>query len=280
MSEYSEQIKNMKWSFSRVSTFESCKYNFFLQYILPREVRKEIYPPESNFWAENGSLVHDVLEKVFKGEISIGDANSYYIEHYDEIENKVKPATMNKTFEKCSDYLAEVDFSWLEHYEILGVEMKVDYELFGYKFLGFIDLLLKRKDNGKIILMDHKSSDYFFKKNGEVKANMKEKLESYKKQMYMYSNAVKEKFGVFPDVICWNHFKDGGKFSTIPFKQEEYEETMRWFLDSVHEIEQEEIFEPVDPEQNYFFCNNLCSFRNSCEYVCEVKNKRKYSKGR
>ena len=267
----------MKWSFSRVNTYENCKYNFYLDYILPRDIRKKIYKPESNFWAENGSIVHKVLEKIFNGEITASEAGTYYTECYEsDIESTAKPATMERTFEKCADYLSDSNFDWVENYDILGVELKVDYELFGYKFIGFIDLLLQRKDNGKIILIDHKSSDYFFKRNGEVKANLKKKLDEYKRQMYMYSNAVKEKFGVYPDMLCWHHFKDGGKFSTVPFDMKEYEETMQWFLDRVHEIEEEELFEPVNPEENYFFCNNLCSYRNTCEYVLESRNKRKH----
>lgn len=261
MSEYKNQIDKMEWSFSRLSTFDQCKYCFYLRYIL-REF--DIYPVDSNFWAENGSLVHETLEKIFRGEITPDEAPEYYIEHFEtDIEYKTKEATMRRTFELCSDYFAETGFEWICGYDILGIEEKVELEIRGYKFIGFIDLLLRRKDNGKIILLDHKSGNYFFRKDGTVKKSMEHSFNSYRKQMYLYSHAVKEKYGVFPDLIVWNHFKDKGKFSIIPFKESEYEETLDWFEDTIKKISEEEKFEP---SMEFFYCINLCSFRKSCEY--------------
>lgn len=251
----------MKWSFSRLSSYEHCKYCFYLQYILKDPNN---YLPESNYWAENGSVVHETLQKIFKGELKTEDANQYYIDHYDsDVCYKAKPATMKKTFEACSTYFAKVDFNWLKYYEILGVELEVNLEVSGYKFIGFIDLLLRRKDNNKIILMDHKSGQYFFKKDGTLKKSKEESFYSYRKQMYMYCNAVKQMYGQFPDMIVWNHFKDGGKFSTIPFNQSDYDIAMEWFFDTIHQIEQEQDF---PPRLDFFYCVNLCSFRHSCEY--------------
>lgn len=269
---YEEQVSKMKWSFSRLSNFEHCKYCFFLQYILKDD---ELYLPEGNYWAENGSAVHETLEKIFRGELPIAEANEYYKKYYKEnVFYKAKPETMSSTFEACQKYFEEVDFSWLEYYEILGVELKVDLVIEGYKFIGYIDLLLRRKDNGRIILLDHKSGQYFFTRSGEVKKNMEHSFYNYRKQMYLYSNAVKEMFGQFPDVIVWNHFKDGGKFSKILFNKDDYDEAMKWMIDTIHAVEKEEIFPPT---LDFFYCVNLCSFRRSCEYrMKEFKVKSKY----
>lgn len=261
MSNYKDEINKMEWSFSRLSNFDQCKYCFYLRYIL-RDF--DTYPNDSNFWAENGSLVHETLEKIFSGEISAEDAVTYYVDHFEsDIFYKTKDTTMRRTFEICSDYFAETDFKWISGYDILGIEEKVELEIEGHKFLGYIDLLLRRKDNGKIILLDHKSGNYFFKKDGNVKKHMEHSFNSYRKQMYLYCHAVRQIYGKFPDLIVWNHFKDGGKFSIIPFKEEEYKETLDWFVDTINRISEEEEFNPT---LDFFYCVNLCSFRKSCEY--------------
>jgi len=252
----------MKWSYSRVTTFAHCPYEFYLQYILQDD---DLYLSENNYFAEVGSYVHEILAMIFEGKLSVEDAGEYYINHFDDnVFYKTNPAWMKSTFENCADYFATVTFDWLKDYEILGVEKKVEFELEGYKFVGYIDLLLRDKQDNKIVVVDNKSSAYPFKKNGEVYAKLKDKFESYKKQMYLYSHAIKLMFNEFPKEITWNHFKDGGKFATIPFLEDEYRATLEWFKENIHRIEQEEDY-PANLE--YFYCTNLCNFRHSCDQL-------------
>lgn len=260
MGDYENKIDNMEWSFSRLSTFEQCKYCFYLRYILND---KQLYPPDSNFWAENGSVVHETLEKIFKNEISADDAIGYYINNYEDIEYQAKKDTMRKTFELCCEYFSDSSFDWIDKFTILGVEKQVRFTIHGRKFLCYIDLLLERKDTGEIILLDHKSGNYFFKQDGTVKKQMLHSFTQYSKQMYLYCNAVKQEYGRFPDLIVWNHFKDGGKFSVIKFNPEDYKKTMEWFDSVIEDIKKEEDFEPT---LDFFYCINLCSFRKTCEY--------------
>ena len=86
--------------------------------------------------------------------------------------------------------------------------------------------------------------------------------------MYLYCHAIHQLHGEFPKEICWNHFKDGGQIAKIPFIKEEYDESMKWFRETIQTIEQEKDYEP---SEDYFYCFNLCNFRHSCEY----KNSRK-----
>lgn len=82
--------------------------------------------------------------------------------------------------------------------------------------------------------------------------------------MYLYCHAVKEEYGEFPSSIIWNHFKDGGLLAKIPFSMDEYTNTIKWFENTIKEATKEREFEP---SPDYFYCRNLCNFRNSCEYV-------------
>lgn len=250
-------------SFSKLKCYEDCPYAYYLGYHLDDDDRENFgYIKEGNYYAENGSLVHSILERYFKGEISIDDMPEIYLEEYDDICYKVSQSTMDKTFEACMEYFTEEDFSWLDGWEIVGVELKVEMEVRGYHWIGFIDLLLKNKETGELWIVDHKSSDYPFKRDGTVAAKSKEHFESYKIQMYLYANAVKKLYGKYPTLISWNHFKKN-KRATIPFVESEYKKAMTWFIRTVHKIEKEEKFEP---KKSYIHCGQLCDFRNCCEY--------------
>lgn len=261
MSEYKEQIDKMRWSYSRLSNFDTCKYCFYLNYIINND---DEYLSEGNFYAEVGSFVHEILAMIFDGKLTQKAAAKYFKKNFNKnIFYNVKQSTKKKTYELCANYLQNGDFSWIENYEILGVELENEFNLNGYRFVCFIDLLLRDKRDGRIVVLDHKSSPYPFKKNGEVKRNSEKSFSHYKKQMYIYCHAIREMFGEFPKEITWNHFKEMGEFATIPFDENEYRETMEWLEDTIHIIEEEENF---DPTLDYFFCKNLCNFRASCEY--------------
>ena len=262
MCKYKNEIDKMCWSYSRLISFENCKYEFYLNYIVNDA---DEYLPEGNYYAEVGNFVHEILAKILEGKLAPNEALCYYIDNFENnVFYKTNQSIMDKTFETCANYFSIVDFSFLKDYEILGIEKKIKVKIAGYNFIGFIDLLLRDKKDNKIIIVDHKSSKYPFNKSGGIKKAAKSKFDSYKKQMYLYSVYVKEKYNEFPKELVWNHFKDN-KFATIPFSKTEYNEIIKWFTDTIHTIEQEQDFYPN--ESNYFYCHNLCNFRNSCEYI-------------
>lgn len=265
MSDYKNEIDKMTWSFSRISCFEQCKYSFYLQYL---QDDSETYLPESNYYAELGSYVHLILEMIFKGELTIEEAPAYYAEHFEEnVCYKVKQETMDKNYELCANYFAEVDFEWLKDYDILGVEMNVKTNIKGYDFTGYIDLLVQHKVTKDIIIIDHKSATYPLSKKGVVLKSQEHKFDSYKKQMYLYAYYIKEKYGVYPKELWWNYFKTN-QFAKIPFSKDEYDKTIMWLDDVIKEIENENNY---DSNEDFFFCVNLCNFRNSCEYANDKK---------
>lgn len=259
----------MVWSHSRLASFRQCKYGFYLRYIVHN---KQLYPEENNYFAELGSYVHEIIAMVLQGKLPKEIAADYYVDNYKSaITHKTKKEIMQKSYEACADYFRNEDFWWVEDYDVLGVEMKFQTVISGYRFMGFIDLLLRHKGTGKIVLMDHKSAKYFFKKDGTVYSNLKEEFESYKMQMYLYSHAVKERYGEFPELIVWNHYKYM-KFSEISFNEEDYLKAIAWLGTAIQEVEDEEEFLP---HKDYFYCTNLCNFRNSCEYAEKPRWKRK-----
>lgn len=249
----------MTWSFSRIHSFEVCPYYFYLHYIESRD-------GVGNFYADNGSLFHEIAEKLLTGEINLCDAPGYYIENYENICTEVKQSTMDKIFDKCLDYLCTVDdFNW-DKYEIIGVEIECSFMIGKYKFTGFIDLLLREREFGRIILVDHKSADHFLKADGNVLKNSQISFEAYSHQMYLYCKYLIEKYGEPPNKIVWHHFKDGGKLTVIDFNREEYEKNLIWAEELIKRIYKEKRFLP---HKEWFNCNQLCDYRYDCEYQDE-----------
>lgn len=260
MSEYKNEIDKMVWSHSRLTTYEHCKYEFYLNYLID----DDLYLCEGNYYAEVGSFVHEILAKIHNKELSIDDSPQYFADHFDDnVFYKTKQSTMDKNYEACANYFAEEDFAWLENCEIIGVEQEVNFEIKGYKFTGFIDLLVRDKTDGRLIVIDNKSSEYPFRLDGKVKAKAKASFETYKQQMYLYSYAIKDKYGEYPKLIMWNHFKDQ-KIATIPFNEKECDTAIEHILTTIKAIEKEEDYEP---NLDFFYCTHLCNFRNSCEYA-------------
>ena len=266
LNEHTNCIDKMRWSYSRLSCFEHCQYEFYLNYIINDD---DIYLAEGNFFAEVGSFVHEILAKIFERTLPPSEALDYFIDNYaDNVFYTARDTVMQNTYQACIDYFANEDFSWLDKYEVLGVEKEVSCTIGDCSFVGFIDLLLRDKHDGKIIVVDHKSASYPLKQNGEVKKNSERSFNSYKKQMYLYSYAVKQLYGEYPKELWWNHFKEGGKVAKVQFSISEYNSTLQWVTDTIDRIKTEEDFEP---SLEFFYCNTLCNFRHSCEYVLSAE---------
>lgn len=259
----------MRWSYSSLSSFKQCKYQFYLNYIVRDD---EQYLREGNYYAELGSFMHEILAKIYKGELKPEDASLYFSENYENnVFYREKESIMENAYNACLYYFLDEDFQWLDGYEVVGVEKPVQFIIEPYRFIGYIDLLLRDKKDGVYVILDNKSGHYPLQKNGKVKTRFVDTFEDYKKQMYLYSHAVYLETSQFPKLLQWNFFKDGGKIASIPFDKSDYDKTLHWLIDSIHTIEAEEEFPPTP---TYFYCNRLCNFRNSCEYAGDYAEQR------
>lgn len=253
-------IDQMTWSFSRLNSFYSnCRYEWYMSYI-------ERMDQAEGFFAQFGKFCHEILEKYIRGDLSIFDISQYYVEHF--FEEVTQDAPPNKSvdlkqsyYEKGLEYFNNIDFD-LDNYEVLGVEKEVHFNIDKYPFIGFIDVLLRDKADGKLILCDHKSSTIHRLKSGGISKSDMPHFQEFKRQQYLYSKAVMEEYGDKHPIkeLRWNMFKDRDMF-TIPFDKDEFDEACNWALDTIHLIEEEEIWAP-SPKS--FYCNFMCSMRNNC----------------
>lgn len=250
-------IDSMRWSFSRLEQYYTCPYSWKKGYI-------DCDEKEGNAFASYGSLCHILLQEYEEGKLDIFDISQEYENRFNEAIPEDFPPNKfvnlrDSYFNKGQTYFDNLDLD-LSEYEILGIEREVNFEIYNKPFVGYIDLLLRDKD-GKIIVVDHKSASIKINKNGQVAKGSAEKMETYKKQLYLYSMPIIEEYG-HVDILRWNLFNEQ-KWYEVPFDQKEYENTIQWAKDTIKMIEWEEEWRP-DPEM--YKCNFICDFRHSCPY--------------
>ena len=274
MQDYKELLDRMTWSFSRVTSYTHCPKMFKLTYI----DHKDKLP---NGFSDYGTFLHELLESYYLGETDLWDLLSKYKEEYDEAVPSVFPPNKHvdlkqSYFEAGRQYLASFEDPWSDC-EILGVEQKVETIVNGYKFVGYIDLVL-RDPEGRIIIVDHKS-----------RAKFKNEIErrDYLHQLYLYSLYVKETYGEYPYKLVFNVFRFGIIDETI-FEEEELEITKRWFVNEIHRIYGDEKFQDAiairftkqgkklkEFKKDDFFCNYICSVRRSCNRSSDTGEKKR-----
>ena len=253
-------LDTMTWSFSRLNSFYNCPYEWKLRYI-------DCNKSENGFFGEYGSLIHKILEKYEKGELSLFELNDYYEEHFSESVPHDAPPNKyvdikQSYYEKGLDYFNNIDLD-LDKYEVLGVEKEVRFQITGKDFVGYIDLLLKEKETGKIIILDHKSASIKTLKNGKVSKSDQEHVREFIRQLCLYAIPIIEEYG-HVDELWWNLFKDRN-WLKMPFKKEDYDEAIQWAKDTLALIENEREWLPNNSSS--YYCSYLCGQRNhACEY--------------
>lgn len=261
------------YSFSRLSSFDECKYCYYLNYVLPNDQRP---PNEDNAFNLYGSFVHELLEKYSKGELASWDLLDKYVDEFELQVNKPFPPN---SFVDLHDSYYNDGYAFLERfdgfddeYETLGVEQPFVVDFGDFKLRGFIDLILRDKKTGGIVVLDWKSKSKF--------ASKKEQAE-YARQPYLYSKYIFDTYGVWPEKLRFYMFRKDTMVD-IPFSQYDYNEAVEWARSQVRRIEYKidndddgwmprEDLVGKDGQPN-FFCSFICGFRNNCRYVKEVKD--------
>lgn len=250
MENYSFLIEDMTFSFSRLNSYYTCPHMWKLSYI-------DCEKGQSNSFADFGTFCHKMLEEYARGEAEIFELASLYEEGYKKAVPLPFPPNKyvdlgEKYYEAGLEYLE--NFEGFGDYEIIEAEKKLEFSVGDYKVTGYIDLLLKDKE-GNFHILDHKSST--------VKSKTSEKAKEYWMQMYLYSMAIYDEFGVYPKQLHINAFKEG-KMYVIDFDVNEVNKVKKWVFDTIDALKKESKF---CPKSDYFFCNFICNFRDgTCKY--------------
>lgn len=244
-----EKFDEITWSFSRINSFYTCPLTWYDTYVLGNY--------STNYLAEVGSLVHNILEDYYKYHLAGG--TRLLNEEIREVLVKkfVKGLKKVKSFDKPPWHRGHENNiikglnTFVHDPEIIAVEREYLFEINGYKFKGFIDF----------------EEEYF---TGDYKS--KWSFEKYAHQQSLYVTA-REYNGVY----------------TKGFKVVEYKKNMAepvtytdtvviqddahlWAVKGVEDIRKalQTASFPATPDS--FFCYSLCGVRG-----CENHPATKYS---
>lgn len=258
---YKPLIDEMVWSYSRLETFNDCPYRWFLKYI-------KQYKEEDKFYASYGLFMHKLIEGFYKGELTKDEMLLRFLTDFTKEVRGVRPQEkiVQKYIQCGSEYLR--GFQPLR-FNMLDVEKRVEFNIAGNNFIGFIDYI--GEEDGEFVIVDNKSRNLRPRSN-RIKPTLKDKeLDSMLKQLYIYSAAIKQEYGKFPKSLCFNCFRSG-VFIEEPFNEEKYNETIEWAKQQVMDIRNTEEFYP---NINFFSCCYICGVSEECCYKQMARKEKK-----
>lgn len=242
--------KSFPWSFSKLSTFDKCPYAFRLQYLSSPKLELR-----GNAWSDFGNLCHKLLEEYANGKYPAEALADQYEKRYPDFVIHAYPPYPkgygDKAFDQGLSYFLFFD-GFGEQYEIVSAEEKFRFNLGAYPFVGISDLVLRDRNTGALVVVDHKTKS----------ANsMQRDLEEYSKQLYFYAEHVKRKYGQYPSHMRFNMLKADS--ITLPFDPDVHAQTMRWAQDKIEQICLEDEWKACPTA---YYCRYVCSVYNDCPY--------------
>jgi len=254
-------LKNRRWSFSSVSSYNMCPFGFELTYINDEE-------RETNVFSDFGLLVHSTLEKYFLDELEIWDLLEYYVDHFDEFLKSIPPAFPKNMVEiyynAGKEYFENFDFN-KSSYEVIAVEETIDSTYNGIDLVVKPDLILKEKSTGEYHLIDFKTA-----KLKSTKKDKEKQLNTYMNQFNLYAYFFEIEKDIHIDkIIIW--FIRNGVEVVKNVEPIVVQNTLDWFEESVNNAINEEKWPAIS---NGYFCQEICSNRFICSMNTEIDNNR------
>lgn len=245
-------INDMVWSYSRLKAYEDCPYRWYLKYILD-------YKEDDMFYASYGSFMHELLAQYYSRELTKDELPIRFLEsfQYRVLGERPASSTVEKYIKAGVAYLSS--FKPFDM-NTLGVEEKVEFDIDGVNFIGFVDYVGEK--DGEIYIVDHKSHDLKPRSKRKKPTQNDVEIDEMLKQLYLYSKPIKEKYGTFPTKLCFNCFKAGVVIEE-PFSEAEYDNTIQWATGIINDIKNEIDFNPYI---EFFKCKNICGCHDECCY--------------
>ena len=259
-------LDDKTWSFSSVNSYENCPKCLYLSYLQDPSLEKD-----DNAFAQWGKLGHSLFERYVDGEIELYEMGEIYEKEYDEaVTLRFPPNKYVDLGESYHDKGKEYFENWEgfpDNWELIESEREIHLDIEGNTFIGFIDLIVRDKNTGRYIVVDHKSKSKF--------KDEKEK-EEYARQLYLYALYIKDEYGEFPSHLIFNMFR-ANDVVTIEFDEKNLEKAVEWFRDTIKKIKNDNKFEDKiaieykkkgkslkQYKKDSFFCNFLCGTRRYC----------------
>lgn len=261
---YRPLIEAMTWSHSRLKTHDDCPYRWFMTYIHIPKLKKE-----DKFYAAYGSFMHELLEKYYKGEKSKQEIlMTFLIQFKDRTKGSGRPkvSTVKKYFEAGVKFIKSLEPM---RFKTISVEEEINFKIGKINFTSRIDYI--GEEDGEFVIVDHKSRNLKHRSKREKPTLKDKELDLMLRQLYLYAEAVHQKYGKLPKLLCFNCFRTG-TFIEEPFNEDAYHEAISWAKNKVEEISGADEFYP---NQEFFSCYYLCELSNYCCYDKEARAKRR-----
>lgn len=246
-------------SFSQLSLFDECPRSWYLEKF-GTDIFGEKLEPLDNAFSQAGIIVHKVLEQWAKGELTKEELKDEFLGTYDMGVTIEFPPYLGNYSDRMrsavSDYFD--NFNGFEGYEVLSAEQPIECQIHGVTMLGYVDLILKDKQTGGIVIVDHKSKSL---------STFKKEQKKMWRQQYLYATWVKDTYGIWPEKLAFNLFKEAEDgFILKEFDQKEYQNVLLWAADIIEKMltltEEEDFSRKAKPDN---FCKCICSMRQHCE---------------
>ena len=214
------------------------------------------------FYASYGSFIHKIIEKYYKGEISKPEMKTMFLFDFSKEVRGDRPS------DKIVENYIKKGIEYLEGFEefpytMVAVEDKIHFDIDGLHFVGIVDYIGKTDDG--FVIIDNKSRELKPRSNRKSPTKMDLELDEMYRQLYLYSYAIKSKYGEFPKKLCFNCFKNR-TFIEEDFNKSKFDETIDWVkhvIDDIKSTDTEDFYPSID----YFGCSYICGLSDCCCYA-------------
>lgn len=211
------------------------------------------------FYSSYGKFIHELIAAYNNGELS---KESLVLEFLTKFSSKVlgdrpSESIVSKYVDKGVEYFKK--FNGLP-FNTVATEQFVEFKVGEFNFIGFIDYLGER--DGDLYIIDHKSRDLKPRSKRSKPTKSDEELDEMLVQLYLYAEAVKQKYGKYPKKLIFNCFKSG-LLVEEEFNETACEKAKLWAVNTIMAIKNSEDFYPT---VDFFHCKYLCGYHNECCY--------------
>lgn len=211
------------------------------------------------FFSDYGLFMHEIIAEYLSGGLRRDELAGYYLANFKSRVSAAapNPGIFSSYFEQGLSYLKSV-----EPLEVrpLAVEQEVCFSVDGVPFTGFIDCVAE-SDSG-LVVIDHKSRALKPRSKRKKPTQMDRELDDYLRQLYLYSVAVRDLYGEYPEELRFNCFRTNTVIRER-FREDALERTKVWALGSIRKIEKNKEW---PPDMDYWKCRYLCGHKEHCEY--------------
>lgn len=187
------------YSWSRLETFRTSKFEYFLSYVLHKKPDRE-----DSIYGVLGGQVHDIIERFYNNEISYDDMLKSFEDSWLTCYDLAKLCFVRSDTEKdksiAEKYKTNLQHFFKNHKKIpynIALEKFLVTKVDSYALQGYCDALYKNKE-GIYTIVDWKTSSYFNSKAAEEKCG----------QLVVYAQSLIQAGIKLEDIrICWNMLK-------------------------------------------------------------------------